>query len=66
MQRDHLMLDRFGVSCKFNANAVSVGNAIYHVEEKLLHMCHPWFVLIANHLLFLNRARSHTPGSARE
>jgi hypothetical protein len=52
------MLDRFGIGCEFNANAVSVGNTIFHVEEKLLHMCHPWFVLIANHFLFLNSARS--------
>lgn len=55
------MLDRFGVSCKFDAEAVSVGNAISHVEEELLHMWHPWFVLIANHFLFLNRARGDSP-----
>jgi hypothetical protein len=55
------MLDRFGVSCKFDADAVSVGNAISHVEEELLHMCHPWFVLTANHLFLEPRPRRHSP-----
>jgi hypothetical protein len=49
--------DRVGVRLKLNADAVSHGNAIFHIEEKLLHGGQSSIVCAASHALFLKSPR---------
>jgi len=54
------MDDRFGIVVKLDAQTVSHGNAVFHVEKEFLHGRQPWFVLFASQILFLNKTRSDT------